>query len=147
MDRYDLRDIISGAAVILTGVFFAYNSTNYNLGSLQNMGAGMFPLILSVCFTALGVAILLPAFFRAGEAIEVKLKDPAIVTASIVTFALVLNHIGVILAVMLSVLISTFSVRLSWLWRVVMAVMVAAFTYLLFVRLLGMNIPVWPRFD
>ncbi len=145
MDRYDLRDIIGGIAVILTGAFFAFNSTNYSLGTLQNMGAGMFPLILSVCFVILGVAILIPAFLRAGDAIEVKLRDPAIVTASIVAFALVLDYVGVVLAVILSILIASLAVKLNWLWRVVLALVVAAFTYVLFVRLLGMNIPVGPR--
>ncbi|MGB3339478.1 MAG: tripartite tricarboxylate transporter TctB family protein [Devosia sp.] len=147
MDRYDLRDVIGGFAILLIGAFFAFNSMNYSLGTLQSMGAGLFPLILSVCFVAFGLAILIPAFFRSGDVIVVKLKDPAIVTASIVVFALVLDRVGVILAVIASILVVSLSVKLTWIWRVGLCVVVAASTYILFVRLLGMNIPVWPRFN
>lgn len=52
------RDFYAGGLMTLLGAAISLDSTTYNLGSLMHMGPGMFPLILGVVLTLVGLMIL-----------------------------------------------------------------------------------------
>jgi hypothetical protein len=126
-------------------VFAAVYAQRYEFGDLNRMGAGYFPVTLGVLLTVLGLMIAVPAFFRSGPAIQVKWKTFALVMASIVAFALTLKVLGLILATMLSVVLATLADNdTRWKGRLMIAVGVAAVTYLVFGLGLSMILPIWP---
>jgi len=51
------RDFYAGMLMMLLGVGVTFNSTTYNLGTLMHMGPGMFPFLLGIVLTFLGVMI------------------------------------------------------------------------------------------
>jgi hypothetical protein len=51
------KDFYAGLAMILLGAGVTLNSMTYDLGSLMHMGPGMFPLILGILLTFVGVLI------------------------------------------------------------------------------------------
>jgi hypothetical protein len=52
------RDFYAGGLITLLGAGVVLNSASYNVGTLMHMGPGMFPFILGVLLTFVGVLIL-----------------------------------------------------------------------------------------
>lgn len=51
------KDSYAGLAMTLLGAGVTLNSTTYRLGTLMHMGPGMFPLILGILLTFVGILI------------------------------------------------------------------------------------------
>lgn len=62
------RDIYAGGLMVLLGAAVTLNSMTYSLGTLMHMGPGMFPLMLGVVLTFIGVLIF-------GTAVVTPLSD------------------------------------------------------------------------
>ena len=52
------RDFYAGGLVLLLGAGVTLNALSYNTGTLMHMGPGMFPFILGIVLTFVGVLIL-----------------------------------------------------------------------------------------
>lgn len=145
MKSRDMQDVVGGLAVTALGIFAAIYAQKYEFGDLNRMGPGYFPVALGVVLALLGLLIAVPAFMRKGDPIVVKWKTFALVLGSIVAFALTLKVLGLILATALSVMISSLADNdTRWKGRILLAVGVAAITYLVFGYALGMVLPAWP---
>ena len=53
------KDFYAGLVMILLGAVVTLNSTTYKLGSLMHMGPGMFPFMLGILMTFVGVLIFI----------------------------------------------------------------------------------------
>ncbi|WP_439115082.1 tripartite tricarboxylate transporter TctB family protein [Hydrogenophaga sp.] len=145
MKHKDIQDVLGGLGLAALGVFAAVYAQRYEFGDLNRMGAGYFPVTLGALLAVLGLMIAVPAFFRSGPAIKVQWKTFALVMASIVAFALTLKVLGLIVATMLSVVLATLADNNTrWKGRLMIAVGVAAITYLVFGLGLSMILPIWP---
>jgi hypothetical protein len=144
MKSKDTRDIIGGFALVALGVFAALYAQRYDIGELQEMGPGYFPVALGILLAILGLFIAIPAFFREGTTIHIEWKSLLWVLVSIAVFAIALNKAGLILATILSVLAASIPSKSSWKTRVILALCIAAITYSVFLFGLGMVLPVWP---
>lgn len=144
MKNRNIRDVIGGTALIVIGVFAAVYAQPYEIGQLQNMGPGYFPTVLGILLAILGVCVATPAFFCVGASIKVEWKSLFWVILSILTFALLLNTIGLVGTVASTVLVSSMASNLSWLHRSILSVCISAISYAIFVFGLGMLIPTWP---
>jgi hypothetical protein len=145
MKSKDMQDLVGGAALTALGIFAAIYAQRYEFGELNRMGPGYFPVALGVVLTVLGLLIAIPAFFRTGEKIHVEWKTFLLVLGSIVVFALTLKVIGLILATALAVIVSSLADRETrWKGRIILAIGVAAITYMVFGFGLGMVLPAWP---
>ena len=146
MSQRDTRDVIGGLGLSALGLFAAwYAHGQYELGDLQRMGPGYFPLALGLILAVLGLLVAIPAWFRRGEPITVAWKTLGLVTLSIIVFAFLLKTVGIVVATMVSVLVSSLAdSHISWRARLGVAIGVAAVTWLVFILGLSMVIPVWP---
>jgi len=144
MIKRDLRDVLGGLLMIAIGGFAAIYGQRYQMGQLQQMGPGYFPVVLGSLLAVLGSFIMVPALFRSGTSIVIQWKSLLWVTASIVLFAGLLNVVGLLLATIVCVLTSSMASTLSLKAKIILAVCVACLTYLIFSLGLGMLIPVWP---
>lgn len=52
------RDFYAGGLMVLLGAAVTLNSVTYNLGTLMHMGPGMFPFMLGIVLTFIGVLIV-----------------------------------------------------------------------------------------
>ena len=145
MKSKDMQDIVGGLAVTALGIFAAIYAQKYEFGDLNRMGPGYFPVALGVVLALLGLLIAIPAFMRQGDPIEVRWKTFALVLGSIVAFALTLKVLGLIFATALAVMISSLADNETrWKGRILLAIGVAAVTYVVFGFALGMVLPAWP---
>ncbi len=51
------KDFYAGGVMTLLGAAVTLNSTTYNLGTLMHMGPGMFPFLLGIVLTFIGILI------------------------------------------------------------------------------------------
>ena len=51
------RDFYAGMLMTLLGIGVTFNSTTYSLGTLMHMGPGMFPFLLGIVLTFIGLMI------------------------------------------------------------------------------------------
>jgi hypothetical protein len=145
MHQRDLKDIVGGLGLASLGVFAAVYAQRYEFGDLNRMGPGYFPVALGILLALLGLMIALPAFFRAGPAIKVNWKAYGLIMLSLVTFAFTLKTLGLVVATLLSVVLSTLPDNdTSWKSRGMIALGVALVTYLVFGFGLRMLLPIWP---
>lgn len=140
----DLRDILAGIFVSIMGLFFALVGTNYNFGTASRMGPGYMPVVLGWILFILGILIMLPAFFRKGERIEVHWDSLLAATVSLVVFAFILNTLGVFLSTIISVLIASVPKRMHFGIRGIIAISIAVITSLIFIAGLEMSVSLFP---
>ncbi len=140
----DLRDILAGIFVSIVGLFFALVGTNYNFGTASRMGPGYMPVVLGCILFILGILIMLPAFFRKGERIEVHWDSLLAATVSLVVFAFILNTLGVFLSTIISVLIASVPKRMHFGIRGIIAISIAVITSLIFIAGLEMSVSLFP---
>ena len=146
MVHKDTRDISGGLAMTALGLFAAWLAYgNYEIGELNRMGPGYFPVALGLLLAALGALIAIPAMFRQGEKIHVEWKTFLVVTASMALFAALLKVLGLIIATVVAVIVSSLADKeISWRARLIVAAGVALMTWLVFSFGLNMVLPVWP---
>ncbi|WP_225028206.1 tripartite tricarboxylate transporter TctB family protein [Xinfangfangia pollutisoli] len=136
-------DVESGLFFAGFGALTAALSLKYDLGSFAMMGPGMFPLLLGLCLSALGLAILTRGLLRAGDAARAVPLVPALgLTLSLIVFAVLVRCAGLAIAVpalVVTVLIPSpdFALRRAAL----LAVLLVVFCYLVFVLGLGVSLP------
>lgn len=144
MINRDIRDVLGGLLLIVVGLFAAIYAQRYELGSLQRMGPGYFPVALGVILAILGVFVLIPALFREGTSIKVQWKSLVWVIIGLLIFAILLNVLGLIITSILAVIASAMPSDLNWRSKIVLGIAISVITYLIFSFGLGMIIPVWP---
>lgn len=145
MTNKDYRDILGGLLMVVFGVFAAVYAQRYELGTMQRMGPGYFPIVLGWLLAILGVFIMIPGFLKQGTRIKVDWGPLLWVTLSIVIFGVALNTLGLIITAFLMVVVSSMpGLDMNWTRRLVSAACVSFITYFIFSFLLGMVIPVWP---
>lgn len=144
MKNRDTRDLVGGILLIAIGIFAALHARQYELGELQRMGPGYFPTALGILLAILGFFVAVPALFREGTSIKIEWKSLFWVMVSILIFAALLNHLGMIFTSVLAVIASSMASDIKWKARLILSGCIAAITYLIFSFGLGMVIPVWP---
>ena len=138
-------DFEAGLFFTVFGGATALLSLRYSLGTATEMGPGYFPLILGGLLVLIGVVVAARSF-RDGEAepvAPVQYKALAAVTASVILFAVLLVHAGLLVAIPATVLVSLLAAN-GWWWRssIVIAVILTVMCYLVFVVGLDLRLPV-----
>lgn len=94
IDR-DLRDVIGGAIIALVGAAAFYRSFAYGIGTISEMQAGFFPMVLSAIAVLLGIVIAIGGLLRPSEPGEAIAWRPLVaVLGGIGAFALLLRPLG-----------------------------------------------------
>jgi hypothetical protein len=146
--RLDSRDALAGALITGTGAFFAiYAVSNYQLGTIQRMGTGMFPLGVGLVLAILGLLVMIPAFFRSGHLPAVDVRAPLAVLLSIAVFALLVSPFGLVPAIFGVTIVSSFGEKKVNLKSLIpLCICLSGLAYVVF-RLalnLPMNMFAWP---
>lgn len=143
MHRGGMRDILGGLLVIAVGGTFAWAATGYSFGSGRMIGAAYLPFSAGVIAMVIGAGILISALFREGSPIEFSPRPVIWVLASVLVFGLLIQRVGLIIALIAVVAISALGSRESKLWQVVpLSIFMAIACWLIFVRGLGLPMPV-----
>ncbi|MSP89164.1 MAG: tripartite tricarboxylate transporter TctB family protein [Alphaproteobacteria bacterium] len=118
--RYE--DLICGVALVALAAFALWVSRAYPLGTTANMGPGYFPRAMCVIIGALGLVLvvtnLLKPLYVPSSPDRLKLRPLVTVASSFVAFALSLNTIGLLPAILLLIVISSFAITKRSVWEI-----------------------------
>ena len=153
------KDFFAGLMFSVIGGAFAIGATTYNVGEGARMGPGYFPLMLGIVLALIGVFVVFESLVRAtpdGEKVGAWAWRPVIfILGANLAFGVLLGGIpkigipsmGLILAIYALVVISSHAGDEFRLRDVlVLSTILAAGSYLAFIALLKLQIPVWPTF-
>lgn len=137
------KDFWIGAIFIVLGLGAVFTRGDLDMGTGGRMGPAFFPVVLGILLALIGAAGVLRSFFRQGTALEkLHLKPLALVTLAVVLFGILMRGAGMVPAAAVLVLVSALAhPKFRWQEAGLLAVGLAGFAYLLFIKLLGLPIP------
>ncbi|MBT3068809.1 tripartite tricarboxylate transporter TctB family protein [Rhodoferax sp. U11-2br] len=151
------KDVYAGALLALVGSAFAWGATSYTVGTSARMGPGYFPMVLGVLLALLGVLILLRGWRKA---LDQRLavgpwawKPLFFIVAANLLFGVLLGGLpslnwpamGFIVAIFgLTLVAGLAGERFNLKESLLLALVLAVGSYLAFVLLLQLQLPVWP---
>lgn len=136
-------DRASGAVFVVLAGLFAAPAIDYGLGTFARLGAGVFPLAVSILLGLVGMALILRSFAGEGDKVlPFDLRAMAFIVAGMLFGAFGLNRFGLVVAVPGAVILASFASR----ERRPVGVLIAAavltlFAWLVFLVGLGVRLP------
>ncbi len=153
------KDFVAGLAFMGVGVAFAWGATFYKIGVAARMGPGYFPLMLGVLMVIFGAAITFKSLVievEGGDKIGKWAWRPLFfIIAANLAFGVLLTGLrgiglpafGLIVAIYaLTLIVSLAQADSKFKTSFILATALAIFSYLAFVRGIGLHMPVWPAF-
>jgi hypothetical protein len=140
-------DIAFGVALIVIAAIALTEIRALGSGNASNMGGGYVPRALSIFLLGMGLFYSIRGFLlRPRVAIAaVGWKSLGLVVASIASFALTLESLGLFAATVVMTLFASLANReRRWVEMLVFAVGMAGFTVVVFIVGLKLALPVWP---
>lgn len=145
------RDFWSGIMFTVVGIGFAVGATNYSMGVSARPGPGYFPLLLSIILAILGGIVLFKSLTietEGGDPIgSIAWRPLLVIVLDIAFFGAALPRLGMVITVPILILIASLAGdEFKWKGVIVAAIVLTAFSWLIFVAGLKLTIPVWPTF-
>jgi hypothetical protein len=140
------NDFWCGLIFLAIGVAFMWFAREYRMGSAARIGPGYFPTLLGAVLAVLGLLLVLPSLFVAGEKFpRVSWRPLLMILAGILVFGLVLEPAGLAVAVAALVIVGGFAdPELRFREALGIALFLIVFSIGIFVSLLGLPLNLWP---
>jgi hypothetical protein len=140
------KNILGGVILLMFGTLYsAYAYFLLPLGAINRMGAGMFPLILGLTLIFLSLIVLAFSFKEINNGIKFEVKPVLYVIFSVIIFVLITIPFGLFLSIFVLVQSLLLGDRnMSLYYRLLFAVSVCVFVYLVFKMALGIPLDMWP---
>lgn len=149
MRRFDQKGLAAGGLYLGIGAVAALASLQYPIGNFWRMGAGFFPLAVSLSLIAVGLIVALVAIAPAAPAVSLghwSLRNLLLVTTGVVLFALLLRPAGIILALAALVAVAGQAAPdLRARGMLLSLAVLSLLTWVVFLRLLGLQLTMLPR--
>ena len=145
------KDFWSGLMFVAVGIGFAWGATNYSFGVAARPGPGYFPFGLGILLGILGAFILFESLVvetEDGEPIGAFAWKPLIIIVfSVLMFGFLLPRLGMLVTLPILIVVSSLAGD-EFHWRDVLISVVALTvgSWLVFIKGLGLVIPVLPPF-
>lgn len=141
------QDLVGGIALIALAALAFSQIGDLRIGTASRMGPGYFPTVLAGLTGLVGLALAVRSLVLDGHGLEsLNLRHGLPLLGAILVFGLAIRPLGLVLASALLFLVSAFaSPELKWRETLVASVVLIGLAVLLFVVLLDLPFPVWPR--
>jgi hypothetical protein len=145
MRRAISADLWSGLLFSVIGFAFIVVAREYSYGSAAQMGPGFFPTWLGALLGGLGTGLISKGLAAGSEPVAPLMARHAIlVLTALLLFAALLERVGLIAAGAVLLVTASFATEgFRPAAFIVFMTGLLAFVAFLFVRLLGINIPLW----
>jgi Tripartite tricarboxylate transporter TctB family len=144
------KDFVAGLLYITLGAAVAIMSWGYEIGTPYNMGPGFFPFGVGIALALVGACVFATSILPDAEHAKIgswPLKRLVIVLLSVVLFGILLEPLGMLIAVPVLLGVSFYAhPEFSWRELLFLIVFLVPFTWAVFVLLLGLQFPLWPSF-
>jgi len=144
---------------LVVGGIFAWGATNYSIGTGARMGPGYFPLLLGVLLAILGAVILMGSLIvetpDGDKVSKVAWKPLVYILGANLVFGLLLGGLPSIGLPSFGLIVSIFALiiiaskagdEFHWKSVLILATVLSVGSYLAFIALLKLQMPVWPTF-
>jgi len=143
------KNVLAGLMFIAIAALGLWVSRDYPIGTALRMGTGYVPRLLCWILMGLGAAIAVQGLREKDAPPERtswrQLMPIAIVTTSLVAFAMAIEQLGLVLSILLLIGIGAIAAREIKLWETLVAALaLIVLAYVVFILGLGLTIPVWP---
>ena len=106
-----MREIVSGLTLMVGGAAYGLDAfATLPLGTLRQMGPGMFPVGLGGLLFLIGTGIFVPGLARSETLPTIKLRPLIAVLGAVATFALLIDRFGLFPAIVASTVLSSLAV-------------------------------------
>ncbi len=138
------KDFWSGMMFLAISLATVVIAQDYPMGTAGRMGPGFFPSVLGGLLALIGLATLINSLRTEGEALErFAIKDMVLILGSVLLFGFLVRGAGLIAAIPVLIMISAFgSTKFRWKTSVALAAGATIFCILLFVKALGLPLPI-----
>ena len=138
------KDFWTGLIYIFFGSSAIFIAREYGLGTGVKMGPAYFPTVLGGLLVCIGAISVIRSFIVSGPPIGAfAFKGMVLITLSVLLFGFAVRGAGLAVALPLLVVISaSASTRFRWRPTILMAVGITIFCVLVFLKALGIPLPV-----
>ena len=138
------KDFWIGVVYVAFGSAAIIVSRNYGMGTALKMGPSYFPTILGGLLIVIGAISLIRSFIKPGTPFGTfAFKGLLLITVSIILFGFIVRGAGLVIALPLLVIISSCaSMRFRWKYSLVLALGLTIFCILVFLKGLGVPLPI-----
>ncbi|MBQ5946708.1 tripartite tricarboxylate transporter TctB family protein [Massilia sp. ST3] len=133
-----------GIIFIFFGLCAVVIGQDYGMGTAGRMGPAYFPVVLGGLLALIGVIGVIRSFIRHGEAIgRIHVKELVLILAAVLLFGYLVRNAGLVPAAIVLIMVSAFASPKFHLGKTIaLAVGLALFAVVLFVKLLGLPMPI-----
>ncbi|NOJ45825.1 tripartite tricarboxylate transporter TctB family protein [Bradyrhizobium archetypum] len=145
--RIDLQDLLFGLFLVAVAAATLVATRNLTVGHAADMGPGYMPRVVALALMGFGIFFTGRGLWRMRVGIApVQWRPLLAILASVGVFALTAERLGLAIASVAAVMLASFATREGRLVETVaFALLLSGAAVLLFVKLLGLPIPIWPR--
>ncbi len=138
------RSILLGIILLAIAAAVLIIASDYALGTTRRMGPGYFPMVLAVLLAGFALALIARGIFGDHDPVDAFAALPAVyILGGAASFGLLLRGGGLLVAIPVMVVVVGFASRqLSFVASLMLAVVLAIGSVVVFVTLLGQPIPV-----
>lgn len=141
------QDLAAGVLLFGIGILGWVLIRHLPMGTAFRMGPAYIPTVVSWIIAGIGAILIARSLLIRGPRLEAARKRPlGVVLGSFALFGLLIEGGGLVLASLALVLAAGFAAReRRWKEAIVVGAALTAFAVVLFHVLLGLPMPVWPR--
>ena len=145
--RTDWQDLLFGLFLIVVAGIALVATRKLSGGHAADMGPAYMPRAIAIGLLGFGLWFSIRGIRRPFVGIApVRLQPLLAITASVAVFALTASRLGLALSSFAAILIASFATREARpVESVVFALALSTAAVLLFVKVLGLPVPIWPR--
>jgi hypothetical protein len=103
------RNVLRGLFLMAIALLFGVVARNYSIGELSRSGPGLFPLMVSSFLFVIGLLTVVRSHFVAPVPLDYNVKNIALILLSLAGFAVISEHLNMVLAIVFLVFCSTFA--------------------------------------
>ncbi len=145
--RTDWQDLLFGLFLIAVAGIALFATRKLTIGHAADMGAGYMPRVIAIGLMGFGLWFGIRGASRPFNGIApVRLRPLLAIAASVAVFALTASRLGLALSAFAAILIASLATREARpVETVLFALGLSAAAVLLFVKVLALPVPIWPR--
>jgi len=138
------KDFWTGIIFLFIGLAAIVIGRDYPMGSAGRMGPAYFPTVLGGLLALIGLIGVIRSFLHDGEAVgKFYIKEIVLILAAVLLFGFLVRGAGLVPAALVLILMSAYaSPKFTWGASILLAVGLAVFAVLVFVKLLGLPMPI-----
>jgi hypothetical protein len=143
------QDLASGILLVVIGALGVFLIKDLPMGTMFRIGPALMPTAVSAIIVLIGLVVVARAWAIASPPLQAKaIKPVAMVLLAFTAFGLLIETAGLVVSSLVLILMGAFAAeKFTWKHSIVLAVLLTAFSVLLFKVMLKLPLQVWPQWN